>query len=108
MTYIRYTQRNLHYFKKENFFIKAEKIQNSFNKKVNFPGKNGVMVQTYNTFIVNGYKVEFNDKATFKLTSQSQEVALDAILCEKGKILLTVLGTTRVFTDTTEYPMGHY
>ena len=39
--------------------------------------------------------VTFNDTRTFNLTSQLHEVALDAILCEKGKVLTDITGYTK-------------
>ena len=50
------------------------------------------MVSTNRTWTNNITTVTFNDKRTFNLKSQSQEVALDAILCEKGKVLTDITG----------------
>ena len=36
----------------------------------------------------------FNDTRTFNLKSQLHEVTLDAILCEKGKVLTDIIGYT--------------
>ena len=58
------------------------------------PGMNGVMVSTNNTWSNDDYTVVFNDKCTFNLIAKSQRVALDAILCEKGKILTAITGDT--------------
>ena len=55
-------------------------------------GRNGVMVSTNRTYRNNITTLTFNDRHTFNLISQSQEVALDAILCEKGKVLTDITG----------------
>ena len=55
-----------------------------------------MMVSTHNTqhiisFQKDYYTVTFNDKRTFNLIAKSQEVALDAILCEKGRVLIDII-----------------
>ena len=52
------------------------------------------MVSTNRTYRNNITTLTFNDRHTFNLISQSQEVALDAILCEKGKVLTDITGYT--------------
>ena len=71
-----------------------EKLTNNF-----FSGTNGVIVSTHYTqhiisFQKEDYTVTFNDKCTFNLITQSQEVAFDAIFCEKGKVLTNITGYT--------------
>ena len=69
------------------------------------------MVSTYRTYRNNIFmlNVTFNDTRTFNLKSQLHEVALDAILCEKGKVLTDITGYTNRSLLTSEgTTMGPY
>ena len=66
------------------------------------------MVSTNRTYRNNRVTVNFNDTRTFNLKSQLHEVALDAILCEKGKILTDITGyTNRSFLTLQNTATGH-
>ena len=55
-----------------------------------FLGQNGVMVLTHTLWRGYGHTVEFSDKQSFNLTSQSHQFALDAILCEKDEVFIDI------------------
>ena len=60
------------------------------------------MVSTNRTYRNNTVTVNFNDTRTFNLKSQLHEVALDAILCEKGKVLTDIAGYTNMSLLTSQ------
>ena len=61
----------------------------------NFPGQNGTVVGTFrevpSRVVDFGPLAEIVDKNAFRLEAQPRERVFDAILCEKGKILMSSL-----------------
>ena len=79
----------------------------------NFPGENGVVVNTshyvFSRFVDFDPLAKIVDKNTFQLEAQSRGSVFNAILCEKGKIIADTTGYTyRSLLTLQHTPMSPY